>query len=129
MSDYKYEILTGTQIIQHFQYKCVCIIHTQNSNLNGHPKLSFSRLLRHTWLKAVMLLLLSSHSLYHGGGGGFDLPALLRVPKSSTNFVNINTRLWNVLLVNIDVNVSISTFKHNLKTYLLHHTVELKYPR
>ena len=50
---------------------------------------------------------------------------LLRVPKGSTNFVNISTRLWNVLLVN----VSISTFKHNLKTYLLHHTVELKYPR
>ena len=54
---------------------------------------------------------------------------LLRVPKGSTNFVNTSTRLWNVLLVNIDVNVSISTFKHNLKTYLLHHTVELKYPR
>ena len=45
---------------------------------------------------------------------------LLRVPKGSTNFVNTSTRLWNVLLVNIDVNVSISTFKHNLKTYLLH---------
>ena len=43
---------------------------------------------------------------------------LLRVPKDSTNFVNISTRLCNVLLVNIDVNVSISTFKHNLKTYL-----------
>ena len=54
---------------------------------------------------------------------------LLRVPKGSTNFVNISTRLLNVLLLNIVVNVSITTFKHNLKTYLLHHTVELKYPR
>ena len=53
---------------------------------------------------------------------------LLRVPKGSTNFVNISTRLWNVLLLNIDVNVSITTFKHNLKTYLLHNTVELNYP-
>ena len=54
---------------------------------------------------------------------------LLRVPKGSMNLVNISTRLWNVLLLNIDVNVSIITFKHNLKTYLLHNTVELKYPR
>ena len=41
---------------------------------------------------------------------------LLRVPKGSMNFVNISTRLWNVLLFNIDVNVSNTTFKHNLKT-------------
>ena len=41
---------------------------------------------------------------------------LLRVPKGSMNLVNISTRLWNVLLLNIDVNVSITTFKHNLKT-------------
>ena len=54
---------------------------------------------------------------------------LLRVPKGSTNFVNISTQLWKVLMLNIDVNVSITTFKHYLKTYLLHNTVELKYPR
>ena len=54
---------------------------------------------------------------------------LLRVPKGSLNFVNISTRLWNVLQLNIDVNISITTFKHNLKTYLLHNTVELTYPR
>ena len=35
---------------------------------------------------------------------------LLRVPKGSTNFVNISTQLWNVLLLNIDVNVSITIF-------------------
>ena len=54
---------------------------------------------------------------------------LLRVPKGSMNFVNISTRLWNVLMLNIDENVSITTFKHNLKTYLLHNTTVLKYPR
>ena len=54
---------------------------------------------------------------------------LLRVPKGSTNLVNINTQLWKMLLLNIDVNVSITTFKHNLETYLLDNTVELKYPR
>ena len=53
---------------------------------------------------------------------------LIRVPKGSMNFVNISTLLWHVLLSNIDVNVSITTFKHNLKTYLLQNTVELKYP-
>ena len=53
----------------------------------------------------------------------------LRLPKGSMNFVNISTRLWNVLLLNIDVNVSIIKFKHILKTYLLHNTVELKYHR
>ena len=42
---------------------------------------------------------------------------LLRVLKGSMNFVSISTRLWNVLLLNIYVNVSIATFKHNLKTY------------
>ena len=51
------------------------------------------------------------------------------LPKGSINCVNISTRLWNVLLLNINVNVSITTFKHNLKTYLLHNTVELKHPR
>ena len=48
---------------------------------------------------------------------------VLRVPKGSINFVSISTRLWNVLLLNIDVNVLITTFKHNLKTYLLHNKV------
>ena len=33
---------------------------------------------------------------------------LLRVPEGSMNFVNISTRLWSVLLLNI-------TFKHNLE--------------
>ena len=43
---------------------------------------------------------------------------LLRVPKWSMNFETINTRLRNVLLLNIDVNVSITTFTHNLKTHI-----------
>ena len=41
----------------------------------------------------------------------------LRVPKGSMNRVNISrpTRLWNVLLLNIDVNFSINTFEQNLR--------------
>ena len=38
----------------------------------------------------------------------------LRVLKGSMNFVNNSTRLWNVLLLNIDVNVVITTLKHNI---------------
>ena len=36
-------------------YKFVCTIPTQNININLRCKVPFSRLLRHTWLNAVML--------------------------------------------------------------------------
>ena len=35
-------------------YKIVCTIPTQNINISLHSNPPFSRLLRHTWLKAVM---------------------------------------------------------------------------
>ena len=49
----KYYTLVGTELIQ--LYKFVCTIPTQNININLRSKLPFSRLLRHTWVKAVML--------------------------------------------------------------------------
>ena len=52
---------------------------------------------------------------------------LLRVPRGTLSFANISARLWNVLVLSIDVNVSITIFKRNLKTYLLHNSVILKY--
>ena len=52
---------------------------------------------------------------------------LLRVPKGTMNLKNISARLWNVLVLNIDVDVSITIFKRNLKTYLIHNSVILKY--
>ena len=48
----KHKILTGTLLIH---YKFACTIPTQNININIRSKPSFSRVLRHTWLKAVML--------------------------------------------------------------------------
>ena len=48
----KYYILARIQIIQ--LYKFVCTIPTQNIKINLHSKLPFSRLFRHTWVKAVM---------------------------------------------------------------------------
>ena len=53
----------------------------------------------------------------------------LRVPKGTRSFTNISARLWNALVLSIDVNVSITIFKRNLKTYLLHNSVTLKYTR
>ena len=35
-------------------YKCVCTIPIQKININLRSKPPFSRLLRHTWVKAVM---------------------------------------------------------------------------
>ena len=54
---------------------------------------------------------------------------ILRVPKGPMIFLRISTRLWSVLLLSIDMNVSLTTFKHNFKTCLLQNTAELKYPR
>ena len=48
----KYNILAGNQLIQ--LYTFVCTIPTQNSNLMYAVKPPFSRLSRHTWVKAVM---------------------------------------------------------------------------
>ena len=81
-----------------------------------------------------MFLYVSSFKSLRAGSQVFALLMLflcviLHTMWSGKNFENINTRRWNVLLLSINVNVSITTFKHNLKTYLLHNTVELKYPR
>ena len=50
----KYHILARTQLIQ--LYNILYTIPTQYSNINLRSKPHFSRLLRHAWVKAVMLL-------------------------------------------------------------------------
>ena len=45
------------KIVLNIAYSCkkfVCTIPTQNINVNIRSKTPFSRLLRHTWVKAVM---------------------------------------------------------------------------
>ena len=40
---------------------------------------------------------------------------LLRVPQGTINFVNVSARLWNVLVVKIDVHIALSKFNTTLK--------------
>ena len=54
---------------------------------------------------------------------------LLRVPQGTIHFVNVSARLWNVLVLKMDVHIALSKFKYNLKVFLLHNEVELKYSK
>ena len=55
---------------------------------------------------------------------------LLRVPQGTIHFVNVSARLWNVLVLKIDVHIALSKFKYNLKVpFLLHNEIELKYSK
>ena len=46
---------------------------------------------------------------------------------SSGTFSNISARIWNSLVVNIDINVSLLKFKESLKQYLLSNVLIIKY--
>ena len=54
---------------------------------------------------------------------------LLRVPQGTINIVNVSARLWNVLVLKIDVHIALSKFKYTLKVVLLHNVIELKYSK
>ena len=55
-----------------------------------------------------------------------DLP---RVPQSTIHIVNDSARLWNVLVLKMDVHIALSKFKYNLKVFLLHNEIELNYSK
>ena len=50
---------------------------------------------------------------------------LLRVPQGTIHFVNVSARLWNVLVLKMDVHIALSKFK----VFLLHNEIELKYSK
>ena len=54
---------------------------------------------------------------------------LLRVPQGTIHFVNISARLWNVLVLKMDVHIALSKSKYNLNVFLLHNEIELKYSK
>ena len=53
----------------------------------------------------------------------------LRVLHGAKTFSNISARVWNVLSNKINYDVSMSIFKRNLKLFLLHNDLVLKYPK
>ena len=54
---------------------------------------------------------------------------LLRVPQGTIHFVNGSARLWNVLVLKMDVHIALSKLKYNLKIFLPHNEIELKYSK
>ena len=59
---------------------------------------------------------------------------LLHIKKGKLNvytksFGNTSARVWNVIQRKININVSASTFKRSLKSYLIDHSLELMYPK
>ena len=63
------------------------------------------------------------HSYYTRGSN------LLRIPRGTLNFTNVSARIWNVLMLKINIRVPFHIFKRNVKTYLLYNSIELKYTR
>ena len=54
---------------------------------------------------------------------------LLRVFNGTTIFTFLSTRIWNAIVCNININVTLSYFKHILKIYLLHNTLNFTYSK
>ena len=54
---------------------------------------------------------------------------LLRVVIGTKNFTYFSPRIWNTLVSNIDINVTLEQFKSRLKMYLLHNTLNFIYPK
>ena len=52
---------------------------------------------------------------------------LLRASTGTKNFTFLSSRIWNAIVCNININVSLSRFKYILKIYLLHNTLKFTY--
>ena len=54
---------------------------------------------------------------------------LLSIPQGTIHLINVSARLWNVLVLKMDVHIALSKFKYNLKVFLLHNEIELRYSK
>ena len=54
---------------------------------------------------------------------------LLRVFIGTKNFTYFSPRIWNALVNNININVTLTQFKSILKMYLLHNSLNFTYPK
>ena len=53
----------------------------------------------------------------------------LRIAAGSRSFSNVSARVWNSLISNINIDVSLTIFKRNIKIYLLYNSLVLGYSR
>ena len=54
---------------------------------------------------------------------------MFRISPGTQTFSNISARIWNSLMVNLDINVSLIKFKESLKQYLLSNVLIIKYTK
>ena len=52
---------------------------------------------------------------------------MFRISSDTQTFTNISTRIWNSLMVNLDIDVSSIKFKETLKQYLLNIVLIIKH--
>ena len=54
---------------------------------------------------------------------------MFRISSGTQTFSNISARIWNSLMVNLDIDVSLIKFKESLKQYLLNNVLIMKYTK
>ena len=54
---------------------------------------------------------------------------MFRISSGTQTFSNISARIWNSLMVNLDIDVSLIKFKESLKQYLLNNVLIVKYTK
>ena len=54
---------------------------------------------------------------------------LLRVSTGTKNFTFLSSRIWNTIVCNININVTLSHSKYILKIYLIHNTLNFIYSK
>ena len=52
---------------------------------------------------------------------------LFRIALGTQTFSNISARIWNALIIKIDINVPMFKFKNSLKLFLLNNTLTITY--
>ena len=54
---------------------------------------------------------------------------MFRISSGTQTFSNISAIIWNSLMINLDIDVSLIKFKESLKQYLLNNVLIMKYTK
>ena len=54
---------------------------------------------------------------------------MFRISSGTRTFSNISARIWNSLMVNLDIDVILIKFKESLKQYILNNVLIIKYTK